>query len=1019
MAYYCGPKFILMIRKTLCLLLFCALFSTILTAQNPYPIIPVDSVQYVNTTKLGMSPVNDSPDYVTLPSNSIFRDTVRFEGIVATNPQIYALSTSRKAAYIQKKGGGPWSGVLVLCEPAGTGLTLTDLKTETQFYNNFIFGHKVRVTGTIKSFQGETQVNLIRDNPNFSNAVETISSVQDTLVYTPLTIDSLMMGNPNTGFTQQKFSGEKWEGVMVQFNDVTIYSNTNSGNRSFWSVIDDAGNVIDIRDMSGYFRRDDNEDTIPKIANTFYPPAIGTRLSYIRGIITEYLASGIPRYGIYPIYPEDVRIEGIKIKISGDAMYKNNAMMNLSSIVTGTIGSVVTEIAEDSLFNTIISRDTLHVVDTSTKNINVLLNANSCGYHFVRVRAVDTALVSNTFMFGVIDNTGAPNILPDTSMAFMHDSIELDAGSYAKYIWSTANETSKLMVTMAGDYSVVVMNTNGCAFKDSTRVVFMNGILQNDTIVCEGSDVLLTAGNLSGTQYLWSTSETTASIRVQSSVNTTYTCQISLGSFSFVDSVSINVNALPVTSLSDTAITFEQDSVLLIAGSGSNSYLWSTGDTTVSIWAKTSGDITVEATSDKGCKQADTTKAILIKGIADTVMLVCEGVLTQFSIDIIDGAIYLWSTGDSSHNIVQMPLSDITYSCNITVGSYAFTDSVKVKVASVPNAIGSDRTIMCRNESIVIFGPDSTLQYKWYANSDYSTLLSTAKNIAVHDSGLYNAILIDTLTGCADTSISIAIELYPYPMVLFHVSDTTSCFRGNIFTLTDSSTISKGNMSLYWDFGDGNSLYTDSNILAYGYAAVGVYTIKLKRVTNNGCADSVEKVVRVKPSPIAGLIAGPTTNLVTATPYLYNVNQQLNHQYTWSVENGNVINGQGTNAIMLQWLSNGSGRIHLEVMNTDDCTDTAGITLNVGNTGLNEAGSFIRLSVYPNPSNGTFTVQLEESDRKQVKLSMMNSLGKEVWSGYKPEGSNIAEIETGLTPGVYMLRVSDEAGFGIKQVIIK
>ncbi len=281
--------------------------TVMLKAQNPYPILPIDSIQFVNQTRLS-NVGNTFPDYITPYKDSTYRDTVRFEGIVATNPKIYGLSASRKAAYIQRKGGGPWSGALVMCEPSGSGLTLAQLNAEAKFYDNFVVGYKVRVTGVIRDFQGETQFNLIRNNVDWDNSIEQVSLTPDTLVYTEIQARDLMTGNPNTGWVQQKQTAEQWEGTLVSIQNVSVYSITTSGNRSFWSVIDDFGNVLDVRDMSAYFRRDDNEDTVPKIANTFQPPPIGTRLEYIRGIVTEYAANGVQRYGIIPIYPTDFKV---------------------------------------------------------------------------------------------------------------------------------------------------------------------------------------------------------------------------------------------------------------------------------------------------------------------------------------------------------------------------------------------------------------------------------------------------------------------------------------------------------------------------------------------------------------------------------------------------------------------------------------------------------------------------------------------------------------------------------------
>jgi hypothetical protein len=296
-------------KQVLSLLLLGAAFM--LKAQNPYPILPIDSVQFVNQTRLN-SPGNTQPDYITPFKDSTYYDTVRFEGIVITNPKIYGLSQNRKAAYIQRKGGGPWSGALVMCEPSGTGTTLSNLITESKFYDNFVVGYKVRVTGVFRDFQGETQFNLIRNNASWDNSVEQVSLTPDTLVYTEIPASHLMTGNINSNWTPQKETAEQYEGTLVTLRNVSVYNvAANGANRTNWSVIDDFGNVVEIRDMSAYYRRDDNEDTVPKIANTFQPPSIGTRLDFIRGIVTEYATGtggGIQRYGLAPIYPTDYKV---------------------------------------------------------------------------------------------------------------------------------------------------------------------------------------------------------------------------------------------------------------------------------------------------------------------------------------------------------------------------------------------------------------------------------------------------------------------------------------------------------------------------------------------------------------------------------------------------------------------------------------------------------------------------------------------------------------------------------------
>lgn len=83
------------------------------------------------------------------------------------------------------------------------------------------------------------------------------------------------------------------------------------------------------------------------------------------------------------------------------------------------------------------------------------------------------------------------------------------------------------------------------------------------------------------------------------------------------------------------------------------------------------------------------------------------------------------------------------------------------------------------------------------------------------------------------------------------------------------------------------------------------------------------------PSP-AGLIAGKTNDLQTATPYLYNINQQTGVTYNWIVNNAAIISGQGTNAVTLQWINNGMGKLTVVITNPSGCTDTSSITVGVG-----------------------------------------------------------------------------------------
>lgn len=299
----------------------CLLILKVVSAQNPYPVIMFDSAQFVNDTKLSQSPPVDIPDYVNpVKTNAQYGDTVRLEGYVLFDPRYYGLSaTSRKSCMLMKDTiSDKWQGIEVMCDPTAesTGRTLAQFIADNNFYDNLKQGYKVRVTGVMRSFvsgnANQTQVNMIKANTNWSNAVEVLDFTPHKVKPKVLSVDSITMGNPVTGIITNKLKSEKWEGTYVEIRNVSVYTRvkgiSGNTNRWDWSVLDPSGNAISIRDYSGYFRNDaTTADSILNLnTSRFAPPLIGTRFEYIRGVIQEYAVSGAARYGIAPLYPDDI-----------------------------------------------------------------------------------------------------------------------------------------------------------------------------------------------------------------------------------------------------------------------------------------------------------------------------------------------------------------------------------------------------------------------------------------------------------------------------------------------------------------------------------------------------------------------------------------------------------------------------------------------------------------------------------------------------------------------------------------
>jgi len=164
-------------------------------------------------------------------------------------------------------------------------------------------------------------------------------------------------------------------------------------------------------------------------------------------------------------------------------------------------------------------------------------------------------------------------------------------------------------------YYVTVTDTlTGCTATDDILITVTGGptaIASQDTTVCIGSAVILSASG--GTDYMWSTGDTTTSIVVTPSVTTTYVVTVTdiLIGCADSDSVIVTVNNPIVNLGNDTALSYTQ-SIILDAGAGFVSYLWSTGDTTQTLNVDSVGTgmgsetYSVTVTDYLGCQGSDT-----------------------------------------------------------------------------------------------------------------------------------------------------------------------------------------------------------------------------------------------------------------------------------------------------------------------------------------------------------------------------------------------------------------------------
>ena len=261
-------------------------------------------------------------------------------------------------------------------------------------------------------------------------------------------------------------------------------------------------------------------------------------------------------------------------------------------------------------------------------------------------------------------------------------------------------------VVQAGVYHYVYYSYTdslNCTAVDSAATYIRDlpqSALISDTVVCEDQSLTLTASQTPATSFLWNTGAVTNQITVDTSIATiganefAVTITDTVYGCSTTDSVEITFEEYPVITIADTINACGYSPILVEANSNqSYTYLWSTGETTSSIWidsSMTHGNFvkfSVTVNSPAGCTES---KDFWVKFRPpsyvnlgrDTSICINNSVVLKAG----SGYDYLWSTGDTTQFITVYGDSTGTgmFNYSVTVTRFGCSDSDDVNVMVNP-----------------------------------------------------------------------------------------------------------------------------------------------------------------------------------------------------------------------------------------------------------------------------------------------------------------------------------------------
>ena len=320
----------------------------------------------------------------------------------------------------------------------------------------------------------------------------------------------------------------------------------------------------------------------------------------------SYSVNGISE--ITEISYDQLELELVLVDV--DCYGQNNGLIN--AIVSGGSGNYSFEWSNGETTQAIpnLSPGTYSVV---------VSDDNGC---LIEESQIEIMEPSELIVSGLTNNVSCAG----ASDGFIDLSVEGGIGGYSFY-WSNGEISEDLNTLIAGNYSVVVSDSNGCSQTVDFEVTEPEAMAISENhinVSCnggsDGSIDITVSGGTGLYDYSWSNGENLEDISnlIAGTYSVTATdengCSISIDvEITEPEELSISFSSLP-GEYSDC--DSGQLSVLVENGTGPYSYTWNNGQTTSSIFGLCSGDYSVTVTDANGCT---------ISGSATVDLLIPEG----------------------------------------------------------------------------------------------------------------------------------------------------------------------------------------------------------------------------------------------------------------------------------------------------------------------------------------------------------------------------------------------------------
>lgn len=491
----------------------------------------------------------------------------------------------------------------------------------------------------------------------------------------------------------------------------------------------------------------------------------------------------------------------------------------------------------------------------------------------------------------VVTVTNGPTLTVNSATICSGQSVLLTANGASTYTWSTGPNTSTISVSPAiTSVYTVTGSSSGCpSFTTATVTVnTASTIAVSSASVCAGQSATLTAGP--ATSYTWSNGGNISTNAVTPALTTVYTLTANISGCNVVNTGTVTVNPLPITSANSVTICAGNSATL--TANGATTYSWSTTALSNSIVVNPAITTNYTVTGFQNGCSTSTVVSVVISTLGTLPVnsaTICAGQNATLTAGAATS--YSWSTGSTTNSIVVSPSATTLYSLVANVGGCLFTGNATVSVINSATVV-VNQPIICAGQSATLIAAGATT-YSWSTGA-----LSNSIVVSPIATTIYT--ITGNPGGCATVTAATVI-VNPTPTV---ASGNASICAGQSVTLN-----AVGATTYLWN--DGTP--TASNVVTP--ASSSTYTVT---GTIGSCTASATAFVLVNALPTIAvtnitICAGQTATIVPAGAT----------QYTFDPGGINLV---GTSFTINPAVTN----TYAVVGSSNNCTNTSSISITIG-----------------------------------------------------------------------------------------